>query len=95
MCNPLYGIADITKIRVFVGVPQADSARIKIGMEADIYVNALPGRNFHGVVTRTASAIDPTLGTLRVEVDVANPDKLLIPGMYVQVQLKPATPAVP
>ena len=47
----------------------------------------MPGRKFTGVVTRTSNALDPATRTLLTEVQVANPDGRLMPGMYAQVDL--------
>lgn len=43
---------------------------------------------FRGTLVRDSSAIDPASRTLLVEVDVANPDGLLLSGAYVSVHLK-------
>jgi RND family efflux transporter MFP subunit len=50
-------------------------------------VSNLPGRRFSGAVARTANALDPATRTLLVEVHVPNPDGVLLPGMYAQVEL--------
>jgi membrane fusion protein (multidrug efflux system) len=70
---------------VFVDVPQSAVADMTIGTRAVAVANSLPGREFHGTVARTSSAIDPSARTLRVEVDIPNPDGALLPGMYLQV----------
>jgi RND family efflux transporter MFP subunit len=57
------------------------------GLKAEVTAPEFPGRVFQGAVDRTAEAIDPALGTLRVEVLAPNPDGALVPGMYVQVTL--------
>ena len=49
---------------------------------------ALGETKFEGKVTRLAGAIDPAAGTLRVEIDLPNPDGKLRPGMFVNVALK-------
>jgi RND family efflux transporter MFP subunit len=82
----LYSIAQADVIRVFVDVPQAVSGQIAVGMPAHTTSNSYPGRAFPGKVTRTARAIDPESRTLKVEVDIPNPDLILLPGMYVQVR---------
>lgn len=81
----LFAIEQADKIRVFVDVPQAASAQIKVGMAAPVTTSEFIGRVFTGTVARTAGAIDPASRTLRVEVDIANPDLALLSGMYVQV----------
>jgi RND family efflux transporter MFP subunit len=54
-------------------------------VNAVITCNDLPGKHFEGKVARTAKAVNPQSRTLRVEVDIPNPDHVLVPGMYVQV----------
>jgi hypothetical protein len=53
-----------------------------------VTVRELPGRVFQGKVTRTAGAIDPTSRTLLTEVQVPNPDGLLLSGSYATVRFQ-------
>jgi RND family efflux transporter MFP subunit len=91
--TPLYGIAQSKQIRVFVNVPQAASAEIGEGTRAQVTTSQYQNRTFEGKVTRTSKAINQLARTLRVEVDLANDDLALLPGMYVQVafRLKPTS----
>jgi RND family efflux transporter MFP subunit len=91
--TPLYGIAQSEQIRVFVNVPQAASAEIGDGTPAQVTAGEYANRTFEGKVTRTSKSIDRRARTLRVEVDLANDDRALVPGMYVQVafHLKPTS----
>jgi RND family efflux transporter MFP subunit len=84
----LYGIAQSEKIRVFANVPQSVSADVGEGTVAQISNSENPNRKFEGKVTRTSKSIDPHARTLRVEVDLANDDLALLPGMYVQVTFR-------
>jgi RND family efflux transporter MFP subunit len=83
--HSLYRIAQSNRIRVFVDVPQKLAADTVVGLPADIASDQFPGRSFPGTVARSAMSIDPQTRTQRTEVDVANPDLALVPGMYVQV----------
>jgi RND family efflux transporter MFP subunit len=83
--TPLYRMSSNDPIRVFVDAPQRVAADMVLGTGATMTADDLPDHPFHGIVTRTANAIDPASRTLRVEVDVPNPNRLLVPGMYVQV----------
>ena len=73
-------------LRVFVDVPQTFATSIKPGQYASVYRREEPDRLFQGRVTRTADALDAATRTLRTEVQVANPDNALRPGMYLQVK---------
>ncbi len=81
----LFTVSTTATARVFAEVPQVARASIHAGLEADVTAPEFPDRVFHGQVDRTAEAIDPTSGTIRVEVLAPNPDGALVPGMYVQV----------
>jgi RND family efflux transporter MFP subunit len=83
---PLFRLAQIDVVRVFVNVPQVYVSGIKIGQDAKVYRRENPQQLFTGKVTRTASALDPATRTMQTEVDVQNPDGVLLPGMYLQVK---------
>jgi multidrug efflux pump subunit AcrA (membrane-fusion protein) len=83
----LFRVAQVGMLRTFINVPQSDQPAVHPGGEAAITVPQYPGRRFAGKVTRTASALDPKTRTLLAEVQVPNPDGLLLPGMYAEVTL--------
>lgn len=84
----LYHLAALGKMRVFVQVPQANSRSATPGAPVDLTLQEFPGRVFRANIARTANAFDVASRTLRVEVDVDNPDGALLPGAYVEVHLK-------
>ena len=84
----LFHLAAISTLRVFVPVPEVYSNAARPGAKATLTLDEYPGRLFHGRLARNSSAIDPASRTLLVEVDVDNPDRLLLPGAYVSVHLK-------
>lgn len=83
----LFRIAQISSLRTYVNVPQANASEVHDGQHASLTVSNLPGRKFSGAVARTANALDPASRTLLVEVQVPNPDGALLPGMYARVEL--------
>jgi RND family efflux transporter MFP subunit len=91
--SQIYRVADITKLRVFVSVPEVYAADVKNGDTATLTLDEYPGKVFTGLVTRNSSAIDPGSRTLNVEVDVDNRDGKLLPGAYVFVHFKLPTTA--
>ncbi len=86
--TPLYCMVKDNPIRVFTFVPQRASAGIVVGSRAEVTVNDIPGRVFTGKVTRTADALNTEARTLRVEVDMPNPERLLVAGLYVNVKFR-------
>jgi RND family efflux transporter MFP subunit len=83
----LYRIAQTRVLRTYVNVPQTNADSVKTGQTAQLTVSNRPGRRFTGTVSRTAEALDPNSRTMLVEVQVANSDGALLPGMYAQVDL--------
>jgi RND family efflux transporter MFP subunit len=85
--TPLYTIASIDPVRVFVQVPQSVAPSVKPDVAVEITAREYPSRKFTGKVTRTAGALDPSARTMTTEVRVPNPDGALLPGMYVTASL--------
>jgi RND family efflux transporter MFP subunit len=86
----LFRLAQTGTVRTYVNVPQVNAGAVRTGQPARLRVSNLPGRDFTGTVARTANALDPTNRTLLVEVQAPNPQGLLLPGMYAQVDLSNA-----
>jgi RND family efflux transporter MFP subunit len=84
----LFHIASITKLRIYVAVPEVYSVAAQSGAPAELTFDEYPGETFHGSLVRNSDAIDPASRTLLVEVDVENAGGRLKPGAYVQVHLK-------
>jgi RND family efflux transporter MFP subunit len=83
----LFHIAYTRVLRVYVSIPQADSAGAKPGIKAELALPEFPGRRFPGKLVSTANAIDPSSRTLLAEISVDNPTGELLPGAYAEVHL--------
>ncbi len=82
---PLLLLEQTTTLRLVVAVPEAEAGGIVRGIRAPFTVPAWPGVTFSGVVSRLAGTLDPKTRTMPVELNVANPDLRLAPGMYPEV----------
>jgi multidrug efflux system membrane fusion protein len=85
--RPLFSLVQVDTIRVVTSVPQDAAPSVKVGQPADITVQELGGTAFHGVVTRTAQALDLSTRTLLTEIQVDNRNGQLMPGMFGEVKL--------
>lgn len=93
--KPLFVIAKTDPLRVYINVPQSYSQWVKVGQAAEINLDEIRGKTFQGQITKSASAIDPLTRTMQVEVTLANKERKLLPGAFVQVSLKlPASNAI-
>jgi RND family efflux transporter MFP subunit len=86
--QPLYRIARIDVVKVFVDVPQYAISGIKVGVPVKVDVKEFPSRTFEGKVARTSVALDPATRTLRTEIHISNKDRALAPGMYADAQFE-------
>jgi len=85
--TPLFKVAILDPVRVFVQVPQDAAAGIKNDLEAKVSTREYPGRVFQGTVARSSGALDQNTRTMLVEVRVPNPKNELLAGMYAEVSL--------
>ncbi len=92
----MFEISALSKLRVFINVPQIYSPDAKAGVAATLTLPQYPGRKFEGKLVRTSDAVDPATRTLLAEVEVNNPSGELLPGSYTEVHLhtKIAAPAL-
>jgi HlyD family secretion protein len=80
--KPLLTIARIDMVRVFMDIPEMDAARVDVGDQATLLVQALGGKKLEAPVARTSWSLDPANRSLRAEIDVINEASALRPGMY-------------
>ncbi|HEY6868126.1 MAG TPA: efflux RND transporter periplasmic adaptor subunit [Novosphingobium sp.] len=83
--QPMFSVADPSRIRLYVSVPQGYSAAMAPGLVATLAVPELPGQTFPARLVGTAQAIDPKTGTLQVELVADNPGLALKPGGFAKV----------
>jgi RND family efflux transporter MFP subunit len=83
----LFHLSAINRLRIFVPVPEVYQSVLKSVRKVSISSDAYPRDHFTGTIARSSDAIDPLSRTLRVEVDIDNPNALLLPGAYVFVHL--------
>ncbi len=79
-------VEQISKLRLVVPVPEIYVGGIDRGTRVSFKVAAYPDRTFEGVVERPAHSLDVKTRSMMVELDVLNPDRVLAPGMFADVQ---------
>lgn len=92
--EPLMTIANISKVRVFVNVPESEATWVSAGFGASdagdpvtISSPALPNGKIEARVTRTNLSLDPQSRTLSAEIDLENSDSKIMPGAYVTAKI--------
>lgn len=82
--TPMAEIADLSELEVTVDVDEVDIARIQVGQQTAIAVDAFPDRDYKGVVKEIAlmtSGRREVGITYRVKACITNPDRALKLGM--------------
>lgn len=86
--TPIVSILDIQSLVAAIHVIERDYAIIRPGMKALVSTDAFPGRRFAGRIIRMAPLLKEKSREARVEIEIANNDRLLKPGMFVRVQIE-------
>jgi multidrug efflux system membrane fusion protein len=78
----IVSLTDLSMLYLNFTVTEKDSGALNVGQIVRIRVDAWPGKTFDGKI----STIEPQIATdtrnIRVQATIANPDKLLKPGMF-------------
>ncbi len=85
----LFDLQDLRTIRLRIDVPETDAARIDRRAKAQIRFPELPKARFEAGISRLAYGLDPATRTMRVEIDLDNPDYRIRSGMYARVEIQP------
>jgi HlyD family secretion protein len=88
----LFTVMKLNPLRVFIDVPEADAGFVRVGTPAKIRVPAQKAE-ISAAVTRTAGALDVKSRTLRTAIDLQDPPKALLPGLFVTAALTVEQPA--
>jgi RND family efflux transporter MFP subunit len=82
---PVVEVVDITRVRMVANIIEKDLKQIGVGDTARVEVDAFPGEDFMGRIARVSPVLDPSTRTASIEVEIANPQYRLKPGMYARV----------
>jgi len=88
--SPVVSVVDISYVRLVANLVEKDVKLVTAGVPAVVEVDAFPGEQFDGHVSRVAPVFDPATRTAEMEIEVPNPGFRLKPGMYARVRLKVA-----
>ncbi|RBC03858.1 efflux RND transporter periplasmic adaptor subunit [Pseudomonas sp. MWU12-2115] len=84
----LFVVSDVSRLRVYVQVPQNFSPLVRAGTSANLTVPEYQKEQFPAKVIATADSVNATSGTTLVQLLVDNPGGRLIPGGFTNVEFK-------
>jgi multidrug efflux system membrane fusion protein len=95
----IVSLTDLSVLYANFTVTEKESAQLKVGHTVRIAVDAYPGRSFEGKITTIEPQIATDTRNIRVQATIANPDRILKPGMFATTTVvlpeKPAVVTVP
>ena len=95
----IVSLTDLSMLYLNFTVTEKDSGALQVGQTVRIKVDAWPGKTFDGKITTIEPQISADTRNIRVQATIANPDKILKPGMFASTTVvlpdKPAVITVP
>jgi membrane fusion protein, copper/silver efflux system len=94
--DSLFDIADLSHLWILADVYESELPRVSVGQQATMTLSYWAGRSWKGSVTYVFPTVDEKTRTVKVRIDVDNPDTVLKPEMFadVVIQGKPRTATV-
>jgi membrane fusion protein, heavy metal efflux system len=86
--QPIMTVADLSLIWVTAFVAEKDVASVAPNDDAEVSVDAYPGRTLHGKVLFVSPVIEPDSRRDKTRIEFANPDYALKPNMFANVTLR-------
>jgi RND family efflux transporter MFP subunit len=83
--SELFRVADTSKLRIYVRVPEPYAGAAQPGVRAELRFSEQAGKSYTATTVRTSNALDPTLRTLQVELELDNARHEIFPGAYAEV----------
>src|SRR3984885_7522836 len=83
---PIVRLSEDDLFRLVIPVPESYVRYIKVGDPVDVHVPSL-NRTFPGKVARFSVDVREDTRTMHTEVDVANPQRVLVPGLYADAEI--------
>jgi RND family efflux transporter MFP subunit len=86
--QPLFDVADLHRVRIYVQVPQAFTADLRPGLKATFEMPQYPGQKFDATLVTTSNAVNETSRSMLVQLQADNTDGKLFGGTYCRVDFQ-------
>jgi len=80
--EPLFTVADLSRVWILADLPEASLAKVRVGAKASVSVAAYPGEVFRGTVGHISATLAKESRTVAARIEVANGDGRLKPEMF-------------
>jgi RND family efflux transporter MFP subunit len=83
-------IANLEKMDVETDISEGLMSRVELGQPAEVSVSAVPSRRYRGRLRQVIPMGDRTRGTVKVKVEILDPDSKLFPELAATVHFLPS-----
>jgi cobalt-zinc-cadmium efflux system membrane fusion protein len=88
--EPIYTIADLSRVWIQADLPESALAKVRVGARASVTVPAYPQQTFEGRVGHIGAGVDKETRTVSARIEVANQDRRLKPEMFATASIEVA-----
>lgn len=85
--SPVARISRTDSLELRTYVAERFISKLRVGLKADITLDAYPGRSFSAAVRELSPVLDPASRTMEVRLDLARSDSALKAGMFAKVKI--------
>jgi len=80
-------VADLSNVWLVADVPEQSAGRIRTGKAVQAEIPALPGETITGKLSYVSPVVNPETRTVRMRMDVPNPERKYKPAMLATITL--------
>lgn len=88
---PVARLVNTEDIRILTGIPERYSGEITEGSPVEIRIRSSQNEPIQSSISYAGNVIDPDTRTFTAEIELENPDRILIPEMVVELRVKRQT----
>ena len=86
----LFTVGNLDELWLVLDLFESDLAKIRVGLPARVVAQAYPDRTFTGIVSYISAQVDSVSRTVKIRIEIPNPEHRLKPGMFVRASVATA-----
>jgi RND family efflux transporter MFP subunit len=85
--SPVVSVVGLDRVIIMTTVIERDYGKLQVGQKARVVADAYPGQEYLGRIARIAPVLEQASRMAKMEIEVENEQRMLKPGMFVQVRV--------
>jgi cobalt-zinc-cadmium efflux system membrane fusion protein len=84
----VFVVADLSRVWLVADVPEQNAGSLKVGMNVEAEIPALPNEKISGVISFVSAIVNPETRTVRTRMNLLNPHRRFKPAMLATITLR-------